>query len=110
MACDVVAGHLDCQRLGLEPGAAAFGAGLLALVARHLLAHPGAVRLRDIVTRLHVSLGALTALGAALDARATGSPLHPTVQGPLNQILSALGAREAMEGVGPAEMRALVLV
>src|SRR5207249_3825605 len=52
---------------------------------------------------------ALTALGAALDARATGSPLPPALQGPLDEVLSALGARDALEGVGAAELRALVL-
>ena len=54
---DVLAGDLDRQRLGLEPVAVAHLAGLGALVAAELLAHPGAVGLAE--APLHVRQHAL---------------------------------------------------
>ena len=40
---DVFAGNADRQRLGLQPSAVAYHAGLFRLIAGHLLPHPGAV-------------------------------------------------------------------
>jgi SAM-dependent methyltransferase len=59
--------------------------------------------LREIVSRLHISAGALCALGAALDAHANGTPLEPAIAAHVQQILSVLGAGDALARVEPLD-------
>ena len=64
--------------------------------------------LRGLVGDLAASASALAVLGAELQARALGKPIHPTLRPHVEAILQALGASAAMEGVSPEELRPLV--
>lgn len=58
-----------------------------------------------------VSAGALTALAAALDERATGTPLDPVTAERVRELLTALGAHDLLDEVGVQEatiMRSLI--
>jgi hypothetical protein len=59
--------------------------------------------LRDVVARLNLSAGALIGLGLALDARTCGKPIEPTLQPRLDAVLDALGVRQLIEGLSPAD-------
>ena len=61
--------------------------------------------LRDLVARLHLSAGALSVLGAAIDERTTGKLFDPNIQPHVDAVLDALGAREMIEGLSPAELQ-----
>jgi len=64
--------------------------------------------LRDTVSRLNSSASALAALGAAIDARVNRRPLAPAMASAVDQVLDALGAREAIEAASQAELRPLL--
>jgi hypothetical protein len=61
--------------------------------------------LRDVVARLNLSAGALIGLGVALDARTCGKPIEPALQPRLDAVLDALGVRQLIEGLSPAELQ-----
>jgi SAM-dependent methyltransferase len=64
--------------------------------------------LQEIVSRLNASAGALAALGAALDARASGAPLEPEIRPHVEDVLVALGARDALADVEPSDLQPLL--
>jgi SAM-dependent methyltransferase len=64
--------------------------------------------LRDTITRLHESAAALAALGVALDARATGTPLGSELEPPIGDIVAALGLREALAVAQPSDLQPLL--
>ena len=61
--------------------------------------------IREHVERLALSSRALAAVGAAVQARAAGTPLDPVVQARIDEVLDALGARLMVEQADPAELR-----
>ncbi|MBD0271783.1 MAG: class I SAM-dependent methyltransferase [Acetobacteraceae bacterium] len=66
----------------------------------------GTETLRELVERLGMSSRALAALGAAMQARASGGgPLDPGVQARLDEVVEALGARQLIDGADPDELR-----
>ncbi len=64
--------------------------------------------LREILVRLNVSANALAVVGAALDARASGNALDLIIRPHVDEVLAAMGASEALEGISPAEIRSLL--
>ena len=60
---------------------------------------------RELITRLSLSAGALTAVGVAIDAKVTGNSLEPEIQLHVDGVLDALGARDAIKELGAAELR-----
>lgn len=67
--------------------------------------------LQEFIGRHMVSAGALTALCAALDARATGTPLDPAIAARVQELLDTLGAGDLLHEVGVQEaaiMRSLI--
>ena len=68
----------------------------------------GTETLKDLAERLCLSSRALAAVGAALRARAEGTPPDPAVQARLGEVLDALGARSLVEQASPAELRPLL--
>jgi hypothetical protein len=60
---------------------------------------------RELITRLSLSAGALTAVGVAIDAKVTGDSLEPEIQLHVDGVLDALGARDAIKELGAAELR-----
>lgn len=67
--------------------------------------------LQQFIGHHMASAGALTALGAALDARATGTALDPAVAARVQELLAALGAADLLDEVGVQEatiMRSLI--
>lgn len=65
----------------------------------------GTESLRELVGRFGASSRALAALGAAVQARVEGAPLAPGVRARVDDVLDALGAREAVAEAGEAELR-----
>jgi precorrin-6B methylase 2 len=61
--------------------------------------------IRELAERLGASSRALAALGAAAQARATGTPLDPAIQARINEVLDALGARQLISQASPAELQ-----
>ena len=59
---------------------------------------------REIVARLSTSTNALIAVGIALQARTTEVPLDSSLQARVDEVLTALGALEAIRNLGPAEI------
>jgi precorrin-6B methylase 2 len=66
------------------------------------------VSLRQIVADLNLSAGALAALGAALDARTRGTELEPDIRRYVEDVVTALGARAALDDAAPAELQPLL--
>ena len=64
--------------------------------------------LRQTVADLNVSAGALAALGAALDARTNGVELEPGIRRHLEDVVTALGAREALCDASSSELQPLL--
>jgi SAM-dependent methyltransferase len=60
--------------------------------------------LRGVVADLAASASALAVLGAELDSRISGKPIHPDLRPHVDAILDQLGARDALEGVSPQEL------
>jgi len=61
--------------------------------------------IRGLVARLGASAGALAALGATLDARATGVALPPSIRPYVDEVVAALGA---VIDAAPAELAPIV--
>src|SRR5215510_9130027 len=68
----------------------------------------GIESLRGLVADLAASASALAVLGAKLQSRASGKPIHPSLRPNIDAILQELGANAAMEGVSPEELMPLV--
>lgn len=64
--------------------------------------------LRQTVANLNVSAGALAALGAALDAQASGVALEPEIRPHIEDVVAAIGAREALGDAAPSELQPLL--
>jgi SAM-dependent methyltransferase len=64
--------------------------------------------LRAHVARLQTSASALAALGAALDARASGGPMDPALARAVDDVVDALGAGEDLAAATAAELRPLL--
>jgi SAM-dependent methyltransferase len=64
--------------------------------------------LRQTVADLNVSAGALAALGAAIDAQTSGVDLEPGIRPYIEDVVIALGAREALVGAAPAALQPLL--
>jgi SAM-dependent methyltransferase len=67
--------------------------------------------LQEFIGRNMVAAGALTALGAALDAKARNTVLEPSIAKRVQELLEAVGAGNLLDGIGPQEattMRALI--
>lgn len=60
--------------------------------------------LREFVNRHMGSTTILAALGAVLDAQATGTPLHPTIQVRIDEVFEALKIGSMTEGVNAADL------
>jgi SAM-dependent methyltransferase len=63
--------------------------------------------LRGLVADLAASASALAILGAELQSRASGKPIHPSLRPHIDAILQDIGANAALEGVSPEELRPL---
>lgn len=64
--------------------------------------------LRDVVAQLGASATALAALAGELQARVSGKAIHPTLRGPVDDLLRAAGALQALEQTSTAESAALL--
>lgn len=64
--------------------------------------------LRDTVARLNNAASELAALGAALDARASGTPIEPALGPHIDAVVEALGVREALAEAEPMTLRPLI--
>lgn len=60
---------------------------------------------REQITRLSLSAGALSVVGAAIDAKVTGNPLEPDIQSHVDAALDALGVGDAITELGAPELR-----
>jgi SAM-dependent methyltransferase len=63
----------------------------------------GLPELQAFIAKQLISSISLTALGAALEAKATGSELDPKVAALVREMLVQVGASELVDGVGPQE-------
>lgn len=59
--------------------------------------------LQEFIGRNMVAAGALAALAAALDAKASGTPLDPKIAERVQELLAAVGAGELLNDIGPQE-------
>lgn len=66
----------------------------------------GTREIRTTAARLSTSTEALAALGAALRLRASGLEAPPTVQASLDEVLTALGVKDAIGSSSPDELSA----
>ena len=64
--------------------------------------------IRDFFNAHHPAATGLAALVAALDAKASGAPLNPALAGRVDDLLTALGAGNLMDGVTAEEAKHLV--
>jgi SAM-dependent methyltransferase len=64
--------------------------------------------LREFVDRHSASAFALAALGAAIDAKLSGTPLDPAIEARVDELLGALGIAGALADVSPAEAMPLM--
>jgi SAM-dependent methyltransferase len=64
--------------------------------------------LREFMNRHMASSAGLAALGAALDAKASGTPLEASLGNRVQELLAALGARDALADVGADEAKPLL--
>ncbi|MDQ4147070.1 MAG: class I SAM-dependent methyltransferase [Pseudomonadota bacterium] len=64
--------------------------------------------LRDYVTRHSRSTAILAALGAVLDAQVTGTPLDPTLQARIDDVLHALDLDGITEDVSTADLKQML--
>lgn len=63
--------------------------------------------LREAVAQLSASASALAVLCAAMDARASGKPIHPKLRAHVDDLLREAGALQALEGTSAAEVAPL---
>jgi precorrin-6B methylase 2 len=63
---------------------------------------------RALVAKLSASAEALHALGAALDAQASGMALDGKLEPQVDEVLMALGVKDSLNNVNPAELRTLL--
>jgi predicted O-methyltransferase YrrM len=59
--------------------------------------------LREFINRHYAGAAGLAALGAALDARSSGAALDPALAARVEELLSALGGTDVLDGVTAAE-------
>ena len=64
--------------------------------------------LREVVAQLSASATALAVLGADLQARVSGKPLHPTLRPQVDDLLREIGAQQALDGTSAAELAPLL--
>jgi SAM-dependent methyltransferase len=64
--------------------------------------------LRELTSRLSGSMNALSVVGAALAARASGEELPPAIRRHMDDVLAALGVDRDIAALGPGEIRALL--
>ena len=64
--------------------------------------------LRQIIANLNASAGALAALGAAFDAKMSGVALEPELRAHVEDIVTALGASEALRDTSSSELQPLL--
>jgi 2-polyprenyl-3-methyl-5-hydroxy-6-metoxy-1,4-benzoquinol methylase len=64
--------------------------------------------LREFVDRHAPTIAGLAALGAALDSRATGTPLDPALAARIQELLAALGGGDLLDGVSAQEAQPLL--
>ncbi|HTJ84240.1 MAG TPA: class I SAM-dependent methyltransferase [Polyangiaceae bacterium] len=64
--------------------------------------------LRDVVAQLSASASALAVLGAELQARISGTSIHPTLRAQADDLLREAGALSALDGVSAAEVAPLL--
>ena len=64
--------------------------------------------LRALIAKLTAPAEALHALGAALDARASGTALEARLKPHVDDVLAALGVKDSLADVTPAEIRTLL--
>ena len=64
--------------------------------------------LREFINRHNTYATGLAALGAALDAKASGTPLEPAIGARVEELLAALGAGDMLSGVSAEEATPLV--
>jgi len=68
----------------------------------------GIEALRDLVASLGASTTALAVLGAELQARVSGKPIHPALRPHVDDVLREAGALAVLDGATPAELAPLV--
>lgn len=61
-------------------------------------------RLREVTTRLGTATNALAVVAAAIDARASGAPLDPTLAPFVDDVLDKLGIRAELDAIPPQEL------
>jgi len=64
--------------------------------------------LREVVAQLSAQASALAALGAELQARVSGTPIHPALRAQVDALLREAGALQALDGTTPAEVAPLL--
>ena len=64
--------------------------------------------LREVVAQLSASASALAVLGAELQARVSGKPIHPSLRAQADDLLREAGALQALEGTSAAEVAPLL--
>jgi SAM-dependent methyltransferase len=64
--------------------------------------------LRDVIAQLSASASALAVLGAELQAKVSGKPIHPSLRGPAGDLLREAGVLQALEGAAAAEVAPLL--
>lgn len=64
--------------------------------------------LREVLAQLSTSATALSVLGAELQARAAGKPMHSTIEPHAHEILRQAGALDALADVSPEELQPLI--
>lgn len=64
--------------------------------------------LREVVAQLSASATALAVLGAELQARVSGKPLHPTLRSQVDDLLREIGALQALDGTSAADLAPLL--
>jgi SAM-dependent methyltransferase len=63
--------------------------------------------LRNLIADLSASASSLAVLGAELQSRASGKPMHASLRPHVDAILQELGANAALDGVSPDELKPL---
>lgn len=64
--------------------------------------------LRELVAQLSASASALAVLGAELQSRISGTPIHPALRAQADDLLREAGALAALEGTAPADVAPLL--